>query len=277
MSRSIRLNSGFWLSIVLLTCAPSAQAQEGKARFYPTTVEANSKLTVAPLSFHGGSTVTLISPEQWTGMARRISDTLESLHRRFHSLFGEIPAQEVTVRLLDDESFYRTTGAPRWTNALFYRGEILLPIATKGKVDHEDLLRAVRHEYAHALVNALTGSRCPGWIDEGLAQWAEGETNPALYPALASWLKRREPVPFSLLQGGFTRLETTMVPAAYAQSLFTVNLMLDSFGVAKFKSYFETLRQGVERSEAFSKSFGHQEAKFEQGLAETLDEWRQRQ
>jgi hypothetical protein len=171
---------------------------------------------------------------------------------------------------MDEESFYLSTGAPRWTNAMYFKNQILIPMAVEGETDYDNLVRSIKHEYTHAVIHALSDGKCPGWLDEGLAQWAEGDENPALRPALTTWLKRNEVVSLKLLQGGFTKLETRMVAAAYAQSLYAAEYMIEGFGFEKIKTYFEDLRSGSDKADAFQGSFGMSEVSFERRLGSHL-------
>ena len=135
------------------------------------------------------------------------------------------------------------------------------------------LYRSVKHEYTHAVINALSGGRCPGWLDEGLAQWAEGSVNPALEPALRKWLYFNPPIPLDLLQGGFTRLELPMVPPAYAQSLFAARSVIKTFGFPKISKYFKNLRKGKRKVSAFENSFDVDDSSFEKALGKSMKNW----
>ncbi|MCB0336538.1 MAG: hypothetical protein KDD62_09530, partial [Bdellovibrionales bacterium] len=188
----------------------------------------------------------------------------------------EIPSFKSSIRLMDEESFYQTTGAPRWTNAMFYRGQIMIPISTSTPENFSELFRSVKHEYTHAVIHSLSAGKCPGWIDEGLAQWAEEKANPALKPALYRWLKKNDPVPLKLLQGGFTRLSHDMVPAAYAQSLFASNTIVETYGFEKLKEYFRYLRSDYGKEAAFKRAFGVSEHDFEELLSDELKFWAER-
>ncbi len=225
------------------------------------------------MSLGGGSQLMLISPNQWFPLAEKLSGYLEKTHDQFAKLYGEIPAFQTTLRLIDAETFYKETGAPNWTNAMYYRGEITIPLSFDQEIEIDDLFRSVRHEYTHAVINALSAGRCPGWLDEGLAQWAEGTINPALEPSLRKWLYFNNPISLDMLQGGFTKLETRMVPPAYGQSLFAAKTVIHSFGFNQIQGYFKSLRSGDTKQSAFSKSFELSESGFEKALGKSLKRW----
>jgi hypothetical protein len=215
----------------------------------------------------------MISPSKWSDVADELLSTLSETHTQYAALFGSVPAFSTSIRLMDDVAFYELTGAPTWTNAMFFRGQIIIPINPAQPIDLENIHRSVRHEYTHAVVSAISGGRSPGWLDEGIAQWAEGIQNPALKPALRSWLKSNEPVPLRFLQGGFTKLNPAMVPAAYAQSLFAAESVMQVYGFRKITQYLVNLRSGLDKSEAFHLGFGISDQQFELRLGMTLKKW----
>ena len=268
---------------VLLICsiAPISKAdnftsyQESRGRLAPPpgSIKSAGSLSQSPITLIGGSTLTLVSPPEWQSLGRELTSALQKTHAHFQNLVGEIPAFSTSLRLMGEETFYLGTGAPRWTNALFFRGQILIPLSKDSLQDLDNVTRSMQHEYTHAIVNALSGGRCPGWLDEGIAQWAEGAENPALRPALADYLRRSPPVPLSLLQGGFTKLETNMVAAAYAQSLLLARSVLDSFGFPALRSYLNKLRQGYDKNVAFIGAFGLSESQFEIRVGMQLKDW----
>lgn len=224
----------------------------------------------AGLKLDGGSELMVVSPQGWRDSADLLLKTLESTHAKYVDLFGAIPKFSITVRLMEEETFYLSTGAPRWTNAMFFKGQIIIPVAAGGKMDQDNLFRSIRHEYTHAVIHALSAGACPGWIDEGLAQWAEGDVNPLLTQALSEWLSEHPPVPMKLLQGGFTKLPSAMVPAAYAESLLATRQLLQNAGIPGFRLMFELLRKGVEPSKAFRIAFGKNEKEFEREFKRAL-------
>lgn len=230
-------------------------------------------LNFLPVNLQDGSRLTLISPRRWSDIAEEITSELTRAHQRLTALFGTIPPFRSSVRLMDEKAFYDLTGAPGWTNAMFFRGEIIIPLSKTQPIDLDNIHRSVKHEYTHAVLSALSKGRIPGWMDEGLAQWAEGEENPALRSTLKHYLQKNEPVPLSLLQGGFTKLEPKMVPAAYAQSLLAMQAMIKAYGITKITNYLTLLRDDLDKRVAFEAAFGIQHEQFEQKLSATLKAW----
>ncbi|MBN8550803.1 MAG: hypothetical protein J0M12_15925 [Deltaproteobacteria bacterium] len=274
----LRATGSLCLAIALSALPVTAESspprdREIKARLANDSSGTLRRVNYSPLSLRGGSKLTLISPQAWSPLAEQIRDVLEKTHEYYTTLFGEIPPISTAIRLMDEETFFIATGAPKWTNAMYYRNQIVIPLALNTEIDMDALRRAVKHEYTHAIIHALSSGRCPGWLDEGLAQWAEGSENPALQPALRDWVLRAGAVPLSILQGGFTKLDAKIVPAAYAQSLYSAYVVMNSFGFVPLRNYFDLLRKGEDRDEAFKRSFELSETSFEQRLGESLERW----
>jgi len=240
-----------------------------------THTPANS-LIVNTLVPQTGVSILFLYPQKFQTHAKLASNTLRTFHQQMTQVLGNAPSFAVGVRLLEEEEFFNLTGAPRWTNALFYRKQVLLPISENTQVQGHELIRSLRHEYAHALINAHSSGKAPGWIDEGLAQIFEGDEHPGLRIALFNWLDNNPAIPLSSLQLGFTKLDSKMVAAAYAQSLFASKLLVGSFNNLSLRDYFSSLRIGIDNKVAFSEAFGISEEQFEKILTHELDSWYQR-
>jgi hypothetical protein len=233
----------------------------------------DNNVRFTPIHVEEGINITLIAPSEWSDVAEDVSAEIKATHRQLIALFGSIPAFRSSVRLLNESQFYDLTGAPAWTNAMFFRGEIIIPLTYGEPIDLENLQRSVKHEYSHAVFSSLSGGAIPGWLDEGLAQWLEGDENPALRRTLKSFLRNSDPVPMRLLQGGFTKLPHRMVPAAYAQSLLAVQALLKAYGVESIGMYLALLKRKVSTGAAFKAAFRISEDEFELRLSDALKVW----
>lgn len=211
----------------------------------------------------GGSNVTVTVAQPWATLTRNVSRIIESARTNFVCRFGVIPSFSLAVRVLDEEGYRRVSGAPQWTQAIFRRGEILLSVTSLDPEEMKIFNRSVRHEYTHAVVYALSGGHAPGWLDEGLAQWAEGPQDASLQEALDRWLLHHRPISLSLLQGGFVKLSPNMVAPAYGESFAATNYLLSRFGAIALRRFFDLLQGDVEREAAFQRAFSISEHDFE--------------
>ncbi len=204
------------------------------------------------------------------------SEAIAALNENFDEyrrIFDQEIRNKVVLRFLTPKEFHRQTGAPEWTSAMYYRGEITVPIPVSGRVNLDQLKRALRHELLHFITAEMSRNRCPAWLDEGIAQLLEGQPNPLLGPALRTWLSQDNPMPLDWLEHGFTMLEDSVVPAAYAQSLFATRTLVNSYGFKKVTRYIRNLGQGMDNRAAFRDAFESSFESFERKLASQLQRW----
>jgi len=206
-------------------------------------------------------------------IADRAIDILNRTADEYGRIFADRPLNKVVLKFLSPEQFRKQTGAPAWTSAMFYRGEISIPVVKSRGINFNELHRALRHEYVHAVIAELSDFRCPAWLDEGVAQMLEGQANPLLGPALRSWIKENEAMPLDWLQNGFTTLENKIVPAAYAQSLFATRTLVSVYGFPAVVTYLKALKVGLSESESFELAFGLEKSKFESTLTKQIKLW----
>lgn len=198
---------------------------------------------------------------------------LNSTHEELVRIFNYQPKQRVVLRLLTPRDFRLETGAPSWTSAMYFRGQISVPLTAAAKNNPQELYRALRHEYVHAFIADLSDHKCPAWLDEGVAQIIEGRPNPLLGPALREWIKDNKAMPLSWLKNGFTTLNSEIVPAAYAESLLISRTLINRHGFKSVKKYLQSIKQGKNNEQAFASAFGVAQDKFELSLTAHIKRW----
>lgn len=208
-----------------------------------------------------------------TELARVAIDTLNHSYEELVQLFDVTPSNDLVLKFLTPNDFQRETGAPAWTSAMYYNGEITVPINPRRSIDIRELSRALRHEYVHAVTAELSNQRIPAWIDEGLAQIIEGPPNPVLGPALRRWSTENLALPLSWLEDGFMSLDDELVPVAYAQSLLGARSIVNRYGYSAVKSYLTYLANGDEEPVAFELAFGVDKEEFQRHLNVQLKQW----
>ncbi|MCB0361034.1 MAG: hypothetical protein KDD44_15400, partial [Bdellovibrionales bacterium] len=143
----------------------------------------------------------------------------------------EAPRQTVRFQLLSENRFRALYNPPEWTAALFEDGLVSVPVPARSHGFRRELLRTLRHEYAHGVVAELSAGRCPAWFDEGFAQIVEGAPSAWLRQTTRKWLQARASLPLKTLSDGFFHLASADVPVAYAQSRVAVQELLDRHGM----------------------------------------------
>src|SRR6266404_3164297 len=117
-------------------------------------------------------------------LARDVLRTLEMHFSAIESDLSFTPPDSIGVILYTQEAFMDITRAPSWAGAL-NDGRIRVPVQGLTAVD-QDLSRSLKHELTHSFIAQKTHAACmglkescairaPTWIQEGMAQWMEGQ------------------------------------------------------------------------------------------------------
>jgi tetratricopeptide (TPR) repeat protein len=200
--------------------------------------------------------------------ARNVEDSLERAYFTVGRKLEYYGSDRTPVVLYDEEEFHDITQAPTWMGAL-YDGRIKLPV--RG-LDHgsELLDRTVRHEYAHVVVSQLTKGRCPVWLNEGVAIWAEEQTDGERVEWAQRTISDQELFHLGQLNDAFTDLPPSRVPIAYAQSYLAVRALLDAEGGYRVRALLSAIGNGQDPAAAFESVMSRSLADFEGDLVRGL-------
>jgi tetratricopeptide (TPR) repeat protein len=184
---------------------------------------------------------------------------LERAFWRIGEKLGSHPPGTIVTILYTEQQFRDITRAPEWSGGR-YDGRIRIPVAGASR-DSALFERVLVHELAHAMIDAIGGSRVPSWLHEGLAQYFDGTDVQA-----ARQRMRATPgsIPLKHLEGGFSRLDSREARVAYDESLLAVNVMLDRPGFG-WPSLLSRLAGGQTIADAmpnFGLSYDDLEASF---------------
>jgi len=173
---------------------------------------------------------------------------LDRAWEEYEKRLGFTPGLPVVVVLQTARSFHDTTRAPEWA-AAWNDGEIRVPVMGLEEPTPA-LVRVLRHELVHSFVAARTGTNCPTWLHEGLAQWFEGGEPDREDTTLAP-LARSGGLPrLESLEPPFVGLSETRAAVAYAQSLSVVAHLLKRGGEEGLRRLIEALAAGIPAAEA---------------------------
>lgn len=163
------------------------------------------------------------------GLAR---DVLRTLEHHFETVSSELnftPAEPIGVILYTGQAFADITRAPGWVGAL-NDGRIRVPVQGLTSVSGE-LSRVLKHELTHSFVREKTRGRCPVWLQEGLAQWMEGERSGETAGLLVTAYERKVAAPLRALEGSWMSLPPDPAAYAYAWSLAVAEYMVATHGL----------------------------------------------
>lgn len=181
-------------------------------------------------------------------MGLAVLRVLDRAWDEYEKRLGFTPALPVVVVLQTAESFRDTTRAPGWA-AAWNDGEIRVPVMGLEKPT-AGLVRVLRHELVHSFVAARTGTNCPTWLHEGLAQWFEGADPAREEKALAALARSGGLLPLESLEKPFVGLTEARAAVAYAQSLSAVAHLFRRGGEDRVRRLIEALAAGIPAAEA---------------------------
>lgn len=187
-------------------------------------------------------------------------------------IFGQDLEETIIVRVLSPSQFDSYTSAPKWSSALFSRGEILFRISSPSTRSWRSLRRSLRHELIHRAVAEFSNNRCPVWLEEGLAQYFSGETTKHIADTLRDASKAMRSL--STLDDSFLDMDPTQVPRSYAHSIFAVRSLVNRYGFSRIGAYLKLLGEGSSKENAFSKAFGISFPNFDAQIEQQIRMWR---
>ena len=170
------------------------------------------------------------------------------------------PKRQIAVTLVTRSEFRDITDSPEWADGL-YEGQIKVPVAG---YNPQVLKTVLKHEYVHAVVYDLMSSRCPWWLNEGLAQYLSDP---------AETLARKKRIATGLLgNGNVPSLEkfpgniagnAALARERYALALSAVHFFVDEFTMFNLVDALEALADGISMDDAMREATGFSMAEFQ--------------
>jgi tetratricopeptide (TPR) repeat protein len=200
--------------------------------------------------------------------AEIVSQHLEDAYFAVGRKLDFYPDTPTDVVLYASEDFHNVTQTPDWTGGV-YDGRIKLPV--RGIHGASELLqRTLRHEYGHVLITKLSNGRAPVWLNEGLAIWAEEQSDGDRENWAYSTISGQHLFTLEELVAPFTQLPADRVQVAYAQSYLAVRQILTEHGDRHVLALLEEIGSGASISSAFESELATTIARFQAQLIRDL-------
>lgn len=199
------------------------------------------------------------------------SDLLRTLERQYSELSRELdfaPQSNITVLLYTEKEFFDVTQAPGWAGGA-NDGKLRIPVADVSGITPR-LEQVLKHELTHSFIHYLTRGRCPGWLNEGIAQMMEPKTAAAYGRGLAHLFETGKQAPLSFLEGSFSGFSSDQATVAYAESLAAVEYLRANYGMSGLRRMLQLIGDGERGESALRATTGSNYPEFEKSLAEYL-------
>ena len=174
---------------------------------------------------------------------------LEEAYAEVVGLLGIQPQQRILVMWLNPEQY--KWRAPDWSSGL-YDGRVRLVIKDYPR-DQAEIRSTLRHELTHAVLFTL-GTRLPTWLQEGMAQIAEGHA----VDLAREGLRARLPLRLGMgdLDSNWTAwTDREQVAQAYFYSMAFCGWLEDEYGQGVLHNLFQNVR-GHTFAEGWERTFG---------------------
>ncbi len=173
-------------------------------------------------------------------------DVLRTLEMHFSAIESELnysPPDSIGVILYTQEAFADITKAPRWAGAL-NDGRIRVPVQGLTGVDQE-LSRVLKHELTHSFVQQKTHGHAPTWVQEGLAQWMEGQRSGENAVVLAQIYSEGHAAALGRLEGSWTAMGGDAARYAYAWALANIEYIVQADGMGDIERILDRIGAGM--------------------------------
>jgi tetratricopeptide (TPR) repeat protein len=176
-------------------------------------------------------------------LARDVLRTLEMHFSAIESALNYSPPDSIGVILYTQEAFADITKAPGWAGAL-NDGRIRVPVQGLTGVDQE-LSRVLKHELTHSFVQQKTHGHAPTWIQEGLAQWMEGQRSGENAVVMAQIYSEGHAAPLGRLEGSWLNMGGDTARYAYAWALANIEYIVQADGMGDIERILDRIGAGM--------------------------------
>ena len=191
-----------------------------------------------------------ISPD----MVERVADRLAESYRIQSSFFETRLDGPQVVVLYAGRDYFSLVSVPEWVGGVF-DGKIRISVDPDLGVTPA-LEGVLTHELAHALVRKASGDRAPGWLHEGLAQWAEGKRL-FVRDFREIFAGGRKPASLSEMEGHLARKsDRAAARANYGQALGLIEYLIQHRGTGAILCLLRDLSEGLSTEEALRRETG---------------------
>jgi len=161
---------------------------------------------------------------------------------------------------------------PAWTGGQAYSDFGIIIMGLSGSDANWDK-NTVIHELTHILVGrsafSCIGTR-PGWLEEGLAMYSEGELDSGMQNMLDSAIRSNSLITLRSLNGGFSELPEK-ANLSYSQSYSVVKFLIETYGQAKMTELITALRDAKPIDTALLEVYGFDTDGLDAAWRESVD------
>ena len=187
-------------------------------------------------------------------MGQKVADILASAYEDVGIDIGHYPESDIVVILYTNRQFKEITDSPDWVGGI-YDGKVRVPVGG-GNISQEGLEALLYHEYTHAAIHSLAGSRVPGWLNEGLATYEQSRFHQYHQGVMQKAVEGGTLLKLPDMDAAFSSDDSDKVRLAYEQSYAFVIYLIDNYGIFKISQVLSSLPRVRAVDELFSQVYG---------------------
>ena len=204
-------------------------------------------------------------------VGRAVIDALEEARGKVGSDLNFYPREKIAVVIYSGGQFRDLLDKPKNVGGV-YDGKIRVPVGGLDTDRDKDLLRRVLiHEYAHAAVHFLTHSRCPLWINEGVAEYEAETWDKNKEAQIKEALQKGTLIPLKDLSAALKNVSSERIGLAYCEALAAVKFIADHFGVYNLRRILDNVDSGDDSDKALNKTISRDMAGLEEEWRKSLE------
>ena len=229
-----------------------------------------------------------VTTELGPEFTRIVADHMEHIFQEYSRRLSQFDTQtneRFNVRVYATQSGYESAMPRSLTGSSgAFVAHLRLLATYKGDRTREDVLRTLYHEGFHQFMYRCISSKCPLWLNEGLAEYfAEatwngrgfetGQVPPERLKIIQEAIRHREYLPFSSLfalkQRSWLRtvhMNRSQASLQYCQAWSAVHFLIHGDQGRYFNrlmGYLKSINTGMDSDTAFKKHFGQDMAGFD--------------
>jgi tetratricopeptide (TPR) repeat protein len=218
--------------------------------------------------------IILYDEVQDPGLGPWIAPFLEDIYPQITGDFAHEPAEKTIIEVFPNHRAFgvRITGRP-WVHTVgACTGRVIAVDSPRESVQLQgayNLGGVLRHEFTHTVTLAATGNRIPHWYTEALAVMQEEMPRSWAWQELLAERTRRGML-FSIadINWGFIRPQRPGDrQAAYAQSEWMAEFIVERFGYESLNHLLEHFRDGRRQEDTLEELFQMDEQQFDDAFA----------
>ncbi len=198
-------------------------------------------------------------------LREKVLEMLQDAYTEIGQKLNLYPNRQISVTLMTNKAFFDITESPGWAGGV-YEGQIKVP-AENFQLD--TLKKILYHEYVHAVIFDRLSTRCPWWLNEGLAQYfsGDGRGNGVRLEYAKQVLALGNIPPLEKLPGHWLHDEKG-AKSAYSIVLSAVDYFIEYFGAYEMQSILDLMGEGQDFQDAIEEITGFSFTEFQKNWLE---------